>query len=570
MAKKEQQLSNEEQKAKLLAELDKIAELATNQFDFLNRSNEYLYKALAETYMWWQEAKKIDGFLEEQYAKQGYRKKSKQEEENFRYLLRLVWQMDMDSSSSRALLQQWSYALRELHKEYTENPVKYSQNPVQRLFQFIESNNGIYRLIGADKYAKSFNEAEEEEEAKKSKGKRTPEDEEKIRKRHLELARSFYPTYAGFLTIKTGQPIATDDKGYALALVRHTEHEGVFDVLATVEDDRIVEDALISSYRHHRAVSPPVVQLLIEVIQTQCLSQKLEPLRDSFVEATKHIGKDGKPFRQNKRMIFRKSVENILFSENRTSCSVVTIAKPYKWVVRSSTDVYLNGTDRRYLEQFLIQRGDTNLYTANATDSIPELRDANYKASHRLQLTHQAIDKKRPIYFYSAALPEHPPPNADIKPECQHPTQFTATVDDIWFERFNVMVILPYLQETLDHLKRPKHKLLKINLSSTGISFNYNGENGNLSNLSREIPFGKAAKGKASLHILTKDFIPVMQGIAKMNIVDKVRLAAGEDVLSIAFKTDLAEYSIYIPTATVKARRKSDSFYEYHMFGARQ
>jgi len=558
-------------KEQLLAELDKIAELATNQFDFLNRSNEYLYKALAETYMWWREAKKIDGFLEEQYAKEGYQKKHKQKEENFRYLLRLVWRMDMDSSSSKALLQQWSHALRELHKEYESNPIKYKQNSIVRLFQFIESSNGIYKLIGADKYAKSYEEAEQEEEAKKSKGKRPQEDVEKIRKRHLELAQSFYPTYAGFLTIKTGQPIATDDKGYALALVRHTGREGVFDVLATVEDEKLVDEALISTYKQHSAVSPPIVQLITEIIQTQCLPSQMEPLRDSLIDATKHLGKDKKPFKQHKRMIFRKSVENILLSENRTSCSVVTVAKPFKWVMRSSKDVYLNATDRRYLEQLLIQPGDTNLYTANATDSIPELRDANYKASHRLELTNQASGKKRSIYFYSAATPEQPPPSADIKPECQSQQRYVATVDGIWFERLYAQAINQYLRELGGKVNRALHKVIKLSLNPTTVFISYWGENGNHTRELESVHLDKRATGKAtSLYFLTKDFMPVMHGIADMNIIGKAVLAAGEDVLSIAFKTDLAEYSIYIPTATVKARRKSDSFYEYHMFGARQ
>jgi hypothetical protein len=55
-----------------------------------------------------------------------------------------------------------------------------------------------------------------------------------------------------------------------------------------------------------------------------------------------------------------------------------------------------------------------------------------------------------------------------------------------------------------------------------------------------------------------------------MHIEGKVVLAAGEDVFSIAFATELAEYRVYIPSATVKARRSSQSFCEYRMFGARQ
>ena len=550
-------------KEQLLVELEEIVEIAVKQYELHVGSHHYLYLGLSTSYIWWRKAKEIPGFLEEQYEQEGLGQQSKNKEENFRRLLRLVWRLDWSMSTSRALIQQWSYALRELHKEYESNPLRYKQEPIKRLVQFIESKKGIFSLQFID-------DAEDEEERKKSKFKRTPEDEEKIRKRHLEIAKSFYPTYDGFSTIKTAKPIATEDKPYSLALVRKTERDGVYDVLATVDDDKLVEDVLITSYKQHQAVSPPIIQLLTEVIQTQCLPQKLEQHRDALIDATKRMGKDGKPFKQHKRMIFRKSRENILLSENRTSCSVVTIAKPHQWVIRSSTDVYLNATDRKYLEKLLLQPGDTNLYTANATDLIPALKDEKLKASHRLLLKNEAISKFRPIYFYAASTPEQPPPNADIKPECENPKVFTASVDKLWLERFHAQITKPYLEDVAEHIKRPKHKVLKLILSPSSIYFDYNGENGNLSNTSRKVALERAGKGTLSLHVLTKDFIPVMHGIASMHIEGKVALAAGEDVFSIAFATELAEYRIYIPAATIKARRSSQSFCEYSMFGARK
>jgi hypothetical protein len=558
-------------KEQLLIELDEIVVIAGTQFDFYNRSNDYLYEGLAKAYMWWRDAKQLDGFLAEQYQLHSIRvNRSKNNEENFRGVIKLVWRMHDGTKASLASLQQWSYALKELDKEYTSNPLKFKQAPIKRLVELIEGKGGIRSLIGYDKYGKSFDEAEEEEEAKKVKFKRTPEDAKKIRERHLEIAKAFYPTCEGFSTIKTAKPIASVEKLYSLALVRKTERDGVYDVLATVDDDKIVEDTLIASYKQHQAVSPPIIQLLTEVIQTQCLPKEIEQHRDALVDATKRMGKDGKPFKQHKRMIFRKSRENILLSENRTSCSVVTIAKPHQWVIRSSTDVYLNATDRKYIEQLLLQPSDTNLYTANATDLIPALKDDKLKASHRLLLKNEAISKFRPIYFYAASTPEEPPPNADIKPECENPKAFTASVDKLWLERFKVLVSQPYLSKIGGHITRGRHKVLKLEMSPTCMFFWYDGEKGNMSTKSEKAPFAGAAKGTVSLHVLTKDFIPVMHGIASMHMEGKVELAAGEDVFSIAFATELAEYRVYIPAASVKARRSSQSFCEYRMFGARQ
>jgi hypothetical protein len=179
-------------KEQLLIELDEIVVIAGTQFDFYNRSNDYLYEGLAKAYMWWRDAKQLDGFLAEQYQLHSIRvNRSKNNEENFRGVIKLVWRMHDGTKASLASLQQWSYALKELDKEYTSNPLKFKQAPIKRLVELIEGKGGIRSLIGYDKYGKSFDEAEEEEEAKKVKFKRTPEDAKKYENGTWKLPKPF-------------------------------------------------------------------------------------------------------------------------------------------------------------------------------------------------------------------------------------------------------------------------------------------------------------------------------------------------------------------------------------------
>jgi len=138
-------------KLALLKELEKIFEHTTQQTIFHRRSNEYLYKGLAWVYLWWVKANKVKGLLEEQYTLHNIGGHNVAGEEKFTRLLRLTWQLDW-ADESKATLQQWSHALRELHKEYESNKDAYRSNAEERLAQFIEASGGLRKLIGADKY----------------------------------------------------------------------------------------------------------------------------------------------------------------------------------------------------------------------------------------------------------------------------------------------------------------------------------------------------------------------------------------------------------------------------------
>jgi hypothetical protein len=94
-------------KEQLLVELDEIVVIAGTQLDFYNRSNAYLYEGLAKAYMWWRDAKQLDGFLAEQYQLHNIRvNRSNNNEENFRGVIKLVWHMYDGTKASLANLQQ--------------------------------------------------------------------------------------------------------------------------------------------------------------------------------------------------------------------------------------------------------------------------------------------------------------------------------------------------------------------------------------------------------------------------------------------------------------------------------
>jgi hypothetical protein len=60
-----------------------------------------------------------------------------------------------------------------------------------------------------------------------------------------------------------------------------------------------------------------------------------------------------------------------------------------------------------------------------------------------------------------------------------------------------------------------------------------------------------------------KDILPVLNGLMELSIDGDMTFAANEDLLSIVYKTDLASYTIAIPTCNTDGKRNDAAFAAY-------
>ena len=255
-----------------------------------------------------------------------------------------------------------------------------------------------------------------------------------------------------------------------------------------------------------------------------------------------------------------------MLSENRTACSVVTVVKPKASILASSKDVFLRVQDRRYLEQAIIQQQDLSIYTANDKAKVPVLRDTEVKASHRLVLENKLLRSRRAIYFYALdTVGEYSRAQADVNAEYAVAALWTATVDKLWIEKLYVGFVGSWLAEYGEHITRPKHKTIRVEFGRTQLAFKHYGGRGNLTTPSK--PFDIVNVGNTSKPIkplfLTKDLMPVLASLAATDIVGSLKIAVNEDVLTLTYKTDLATYTVSVPTCSVSAKRNSAAFAAY-------
>jgi hypothetical protein len=456
-------------------------------------------------------------------------------------------------------------ALRKLHIEFEQNRDAYRTSPQERLAQFIETSGGLRRLIGADKYYEDGN----NEPTKKSKSKsgRSEEDAALLDSKHLEMGVQHFATAKSISSIQSTKPIAVNRLGYALALIR-AKPNGTFAVLATVSEEAQIRKAIISSYKRDNTAAPTVLQLLTEVIGTQSIPTAMERHRDTLQDSKRVTAANGEVLavKQYKRLLFRKQQRDIVLSENRTACSVVTVVKPEASILASSKDVFLRVQDRRYLEQAIIQQQDLSIYTANDKTKIPVLRDTEVRASHKLVLENKLLRSRRAIYFYALdTVGEYSRAQADVNAEYAEAAQWTATVDKLWIENLYVGFVGSWLAEYGEHITRPKHKTIRVELGRTQLAFKHYGERGNLTTPSK--PFDITNVGNTSKLIkplfLTKDLMPVLASLAAADIVGSVKIAANEDLLTLSYKTALATYTVNVPTCTASAKRNSAAFAAY-------
>ena len=548
----------------LIKELEKIFEHTAQQTVFRNRSNEYLYKGLAWVYLWWLKASKVKGFLDEQYKQHNIGGHSVVGEEKFTRLLRLTWQLDW-ADDTKATLQQWSLALRKLHAEYEANKDAYRTRPQERLAQFIETSGGLRKLIGADKYYEDGN--NEPIKNSKTKSGRSEEDAALLDSKHLEMGIKHFATSKSISSIQSTTPIAVNRSGFALALIK-AKTNGTFAVLATLSEEAQIRKAIISSYKRDNTAAPTVLQLLTEVIGTQSIPTAMERHRDTLQDSKKVTTANGEVIavKQYKRLIFRKKQRDIILSENRTACSVVTVVKPKTSILASSKDVFLRVQDRRYLEQAIIQQQDLSIYTANDKAKVPVLRDTEVKATHKLVLENKLLRSRRAIYFYALdTVGEHSRSQADVNAEYKEVAHWTATVDKLWIEKLFVGFVGSWITELGEHITRPKHKTIYIEFGKTQLMFKHYGERGNLKTPSQSFEItniGKISKPIKTL-FLTKDLMPVLASLAATDIVGSLKIAVNEDVLTLSYKTALATYTVSVPTCTVSAKRNSAAFSVY-------
>jgi hypothetical protein len=220
--------------------------------------------------------------------------------------------------------------------------------------------------------------------------------------------------------------------------------------------------------------------------------------------------------------------------------------------------------DRTYIENNLIHSGEFNFYTADAAETLPatDSEAANFK----LKLENTITKKFRFIRFYPLSTFQFPPSKSQavLKTTAQFKHTYTVKLTADWLYEMNALFLARWVDGFGTKMKRAEHKLLRIVLTKTFISFSFNYK-GKAFKEDEVVSLKNDAKGYADIHVLSKDIVPVLNALVNMEITGDVLLEADDKMLRFSFTTDCADYSINVPCCTLKAKRIDDYFDAYEV-----
>lgn len=538
-----------------LAQLQQAASVVAVQIRATNRD---FYKHLAQVYVWWRTANALDGYLDAEYARLGIRYKRKVNYGlNFAPVFWLVWGRynGLDDDKAR----RYSIVLNRFHELY-ETQKQYHTDTVAKLQNYLQSVGGVDGVV-KDGSAEENDDDEDsigDDEADAKPAKRAIDVEAAIADLY-DSAQAFYATVPdpASTQLKATLPATTD--GFSLVLV--SARDGAHQLVGSSNDDSIVRPLLVHTYLRDFAALLPSIRCLAELVSTQCLPARLQPMHDALIDAATTV----KARKATRRVLYRHDIGDFVLSPIRAKSGVVTIAAPVHIPLEvrpdAGFDALLSTRARRALERRLISGKDFNLYEPNNRDVIPSV--AVGPASHVLRLQNRFAESDFLFLDFWPYRNESvvPGEQLSIAPGAMQALSWRAVLALPWFREFALQFTLPWIQTHGRYIKRSHWRVLSLEFSSDTLRLEFVHRNGVFEfDHVIALPEGSATGAALAVCVLTKDFVVAMQAVADLGVVSTIKFAAGEQALMLEFSTSAASYCIAIPTCSLEGVRNEGAF----------
>lgn len=559
-------------------ELTQLQERAAVVHADLRRTHRSLYEHLASVYLWWRQAREIDGYLDDEYAALGLKKRTVAGI-NFRPLLVLVWGFNNTTPQQTAL---HSRALNAIHDEYEARPELYAKDGVAKLANFIEQSGGATKLAGYGQQDDADDptgdgDADEVEEARQFRlidPAILRETQAKLlsdAQKHAQLTpMTALPALAG-IDVEAGE--------MGLVLVRGSG-EGL-KVVTYQSSDAIIDEMLVATYRRRFEVQHPKMRPLLELLQTQCLPVHLEGLQatvEAKVLKKRAWAKGGKI--GARRVLYRHETGTLLLSPTGTDTGVVSCVTPRQAAASASAnsvfqpiladcghDVFIAPAQRTELEERCLRKFEFNHFDVGGGAQVATY-DVPNSASHLLTLTHIVNKRDRlhiPFWpFYNtldtAFQQVVPNPSYSFSPAWQ--SHFTPAA----LGRLDRQFVTPWLNSHAKHFTRDKQAVIQVTFAPDQLRFEFVFQNGEFENKYEFLNDAMTDTGKSVVaQFASIDLMPVLASLSLLPIAQSASFAVDSHQLRIAFGTIEGGplHEIYVPALDSEGNRSTAAFTTY-------
>jgi|GEM_PF-2531924 len=573
------------------------------------KTNRLEYENLAAIYLWWRAALAVPGYLEEAYKLTMVRRVfgENTSELSFRRLLYLmygIYGLDKDS------LDRKNRALLGLHAEYEKNHELYAKDGVNKLAGFIKSRGGISSLIGnsattaaqtassattsqanvsaagagthangdgllapSDEHshtsgngsnqAASFNAAAGSNKTYRPQP--VPKITDALRVATLaDEAKAFYAQQPSSQLVNINPPLATDKQGYAVAVVKRTATG--YEVVSATEGGLDLKEVMVSAYSKRLDAVPYSVRCFLEVLKTQALPAPLLKLYDKLIDLGTEKRDDNSKRKSTRRVAYLAYENMLLLSPTFATSGVVTMAKlkrsPFEG---SAVDCFMPTRTRKLIEHRLLAANDVHMFKPQHGEHVPAFDQPNL-CSHLLRLDNKANAADfmfMEFWPFEAGMGSANQQLVFVQSLASSQRAVTVDIAQSDFKTLIYDHIRPLLLSYGEHMTRPANKVLQLGMDAASFTLQFDWVNGAFRNQASS-DFAQQLTGSASVQatFLSKDLCLALNGIADLPLTSDIQMAWSEDVLVLRYATDIADYTVAIPT-TVAGPRKDTAFAVY-------
>lgn len=548
---------------------------ANDTYSLADKARITQYRHLANTLMVYRQLSQAPQLLAAAYRAAGIdHSKTLQNRTNYRPFLRLIYSMMDVSPYLSNKLGRWSAVLGLLDEAYLANQPYYDAEPVPRLAAYIEQQGGITAMHETVKHNGDDDTSKDAADPAKLSPAVTQRKRDSVlakqqataalaKRRINQFSHTQLPPIAEF---KPTQPIAHNDQKL-VALIARIEADGTLKVLASsAAADAINAVAANVKAKEFGGVSPALAALA-EIVSLQAFPAHSKPKgsdghaawrdrvfydRASSAKAVDKANTSGEPQTTPRRLMLCAKTNSILLSNMRRSRGVTIVAKPNAMQL-PAVDTYLKTRDRWSLEE-MIAGGEIELMRAKSDNRLLPVDGQLH--SHVLELENMGTGQTQRLYFYEKGRSRDNAVNnwqgmantnaATFKAE------WSATVTTAFFETLREKHLDEWFS-TLGkntQMLRENNRVTNLVVTKDTLSVDYNTQT-ICDTPAVTVPFAAkllTAATSLAYSLRYKDLAPVFYNLADAAATSAINIKGNADAMLITFNTNVAVYTIAIPT----------------------
>ena len=573
-------------KLDLKTKLDDLQLRATESSRLTNIGRQHLYRTFAKAYFYWRECQTQPEFLEKQYQRAQIESRDRKDNKiNFRPFVKLVFNISGTTATDNNRASHWGKVLRKLDELYTQSPKKYEVNGEGIMALDIHNLGGITNIVIEDN-----NEADPADtpsisakDTRELARKKLSENELAQRGRLLLTTKGV----KGIGTATTRSNVRTDGDNL-VAMIGRRESDGSITLLGTTNQAEAVDALAIHATKRNYHLVPESLRQIGEVLSIPLFPYGAKPkskaaasawekriLYDQIgtvvVKAKKAGDKDAKvPIATPRRLLIRGTKGDIIYSNMRLDCCVVTRCTPTLSLAPKTKNIYLKTEERKHIDS-AIDNGDFELMTTTTKSSLASVKDELHE--YVLKVSNPYNSFSRTLHFYLQGRQQDGIHNwqGDFN-FGGYKANWKAKIGANWLMKFRAEFLDEWFS-TLGRntqIKRENNFTFDVRLTENEMTIRFNiGELGPspFRNFPLETTLPRDVKF-VEFSLRSKDCGPILFNLADTAVNGAIAISGNEQALLIGFKTDMGSYQIAIPTEIEYKRPKTEKEKSLFLKGA--